>query len=243
VLVALYCIAVLFAGGLLKGVVGLGLPLVGVPLLSFALGLGESVGLLVLPIVASNFAQSFTKGLFVPVVRRFWPLLSVLFVVAMFSCRALNAIPEQRLFVALGVALVVFPTVAWLRPSIRIVPRHESWAGPVAGAVAGLLGGISNLPGPPLMIYLACLRLPKDEFVVAVSLMFLTSAVALGLGLLAFNGITATELALSAAACLPVFAGMWIGNHMRVKLSERMFAGLVLLTYLLTGVTFLMRAW
>lgn len=42
----IYCVLVLFLGGALKGVVGLGLPLVGVPLLTFPFGLKEAVSIL-----------------------------------------------------------------------------------------------------------------------------------------------------------------------------------------------------
>jgi uncharacterized membrane protein YfcA len=237
-----YCVMVLFIGGALKGVVGLGLPQIGIPLLSFVLGLKASVGILVLPIIASNFTQCFTKGLFLPVTRRFWPLLATLFCVVISSAKALSVVPERELFAVIGVALIVFPIIAWFRPAIQVTAKNERWMGPFVGAVAGLLGGVSNLPGPPLMIYLACLRLPRDEFVVAVSLMFLTSAVGLGLGLLAFSTITQEELALSAMACIPVFLGMWLGNMVRMRMNESAFARMVLITYLLTGLSFLVRA-
>ena len=59
----IYCVLALFLGGALKGVVVLGLPLVGVPLLTFPFGLKGAVSVLVLPIIVSNLAQSFAAGL------------------------------------------------------------------------------------------------------------------------------------------------------------------------------------
>jgi len=92
------------------------------------------------------------------------------------------------------------------------------------------------------MIYLACLRLPKDEFVVAVSLMFLTAAAGLAIGLFVFGISRPAEFGLSALACIPVFIGMWLGNKARVRLSERAFSAAVLLTYVVTGASFIAKA-
>jgi uncharacterized membrane protein YfcA len=237
----LYCVSVLFFGGLVKGVLGLGLPLVGVPLIALAVGLKEALAILALPVMASNLAQSFNKELFRPIVRRFWPLLVATLLFATLSTIAFGAIPEQTLFLAIGSLLIVLPTVAYFQPSVRITSRQETWIGPLVGAAAGVFGGVSSMPGPPLMIYLACLRLPKNEFVVAVSLMFLTATIGLAIGLAIFGGIPLTNFGLSALACIPVFVGMWLGVKARLQLSERTFAVLVLFTYILTGLSFVVK--
>jgi uncharacterized membrane protein YfcA len=78
--------------------------------------------------------------------------------------------------------------------------------------------------------------------VVAVSMMFLTSAIGLELGLATFAASPATEILLSLAACIPVFIGMWLGAKMRMQMNERSFARLVLATYIGTGVSFILKA-
>src|ERR1051326_5810613 len=149
--VTIYCIAVLFAGGLVKGLVGLGLPQVGVPLLTLAIGLRQSVSLLVLPMIASNLAQSLNRELLLPVARRFNVLLVVLFGVALVSSRALDVVPERVLAGVVGTAGIVFPTIAYLRPRFRIARAPKRWTGAIAGAAGGFLGGVAGLPGPPLI--------------------------------------------------------------------------------------------
>jgi uncharacterized protein len=91
------------------------------------------------------------------------------------------------------------------------------------------------------MIFLAALRLPKAEFVPAISLMFFTGALGLTVGLLGFGIAGTQELGLSALATLPVFVGMALGRRVRVALDERQFGLLLLAIYLAIGGTFLLK--
>ena len=239
--VLLYCIFALFAGGLFKGVAGIGLPLVGLPLLTVALSLKQAVAALVMPLIFSNLFQSFEGGQFRPVLRRFWPVHVTLFLAIAVSTRALVAVPEHYLFGVIGACLIVIPGIAHLFPGIRLRERDERWLGPLTGLVSGLVGGVSSYYGPVLLLYLLWLRLPKAVFVVAISQMYTVGSLGLALGLLAFGVATPGQLGVSALACAPVFGGLLLGQRVRLRLSERRFSLLILATYLVTGASFLLR--
>ena len=42
----------------------------------------------------------------------------------------------------------------------------------IMGLIGGVLGGLSTIFGPPLLIYLNFLRLPKERFVAAIGVIF-----------------------------------------------------------------------
>ncbi len=237
----IYCAIALLVSGLFKGVAGLGLPLVGLPLLTVALSLKSAVGIMVLPLISSNLFQSFEGGLFWPVLRRFWPIYATLFVSIALSTRMLVAVPERYLFGVIGVGLILIPAVAHLMPQLKVRPAHEKWLAPLAGAFAGVIGGISSYYGPPLLLYVMWLRLQKEIFVVAISQMFTVGAVGLALGLLLFGASSATQFGLSALACIPVIGGLMLGQKVRLRMTERRFSQLLLVTYILSGLTFLVR--
>lgn len=232
----------LFAGGAVKGVVGLGLPLVTMPLLTVSFSLKESVSLVVVSMVASNLFQAFQGGLFKIALERFWLLLLVLIVTVAAATKLLVIIPQQVLFVIIGFSVTIIPLIAHFRPELRITAAAERWASPAIGLLSGLIGGVSTFYGPGLMLYLLWLRLPKDLFVVAISLMYFVGAVGLLIGLTIF-GVTEPEgLGASALGCIPVFAGLWLGQRVRLRLDERRFARVLLVVYLLTGASFLAKA-
>jgi uncharacterized membrane protein YfcA len=239
--IILSCLLSLFAGGAVKGLVGLGLPVIGMPLLSLTLQLKTAIAVLVVPLVVSNLSQSFEGGLFRATLERFWPTLATLFVSAAVSAQALVALPDRALFTMAGTAIIVLPLITYFYPALRIGPSLERWLGPCVGIIGGFLGGVSAFYGPPLMIFLAALRLPKAEFVPAISLMFFVGALGLAVGLLGFGVSGVRELGLSALATLPVFVGMSLGRRVRIALDERQFALLLRAIYVVIGTIFLLK--
>ncbi len=232
----------LFAGGAVKGVAGLGLPLVALPLLTTFVSLKTAVGLLVVPAIASNLVQSFQGGRIGSMLKRFWPVIVTLVATIAISTNALVLVPEKILYAIIGAAVIGFPLLAHFRPALRIRSGPERWLGPVIGVIAGFVGGVSSFFGPPLMVYVAGLRLAKDDFVPAISLLYFMGSVGLGLGLFSFRIMDAGDFGLSALACLPVFLGLWLGQRVRARLHQQRFDRILLAVYLATGASFLLRA-
>ena len=238
----LYVFLSLFLGGLLKGVVGLGLPLVSMPLLTFAVPLKTAVALVIVPIFVTNLAQSFQGGLASPTFRRFWLSMIVLVATIALTAEALVTIDEKILYTILGTTLILLTLTLRFRPSMQIRPAQEPWAAPLAAVAGGVLGGFTGIYGPPVMMYLACLRLKKGEFVAAVSQFFVAGNNGLTIGLVSFGGAGLRELALSAAATIPTYVGLWLGQRVHARLDESRFSAVLYIVYLATGASFLIRA-
>lgn len=232
----------LLAGSAVKGVVGIGLPLVAVPILTVLVNLKTAVTMTTLPIIASNFAQSFQGRRFVPMVKRFWTLLLPLFVAVILGTRLLVVLPERVLDLIIGVAVIAVPLVIHFVPHIRVTPGHERWANPLVGIGSGLLGGISSFYGPPLMLYVFGMRMAKDDFIPAISIMYTVSAFGMLIGLYLMGVATLPQLGLSSLMLIPTGLGMWLGQYVRVQLSEHRFRQLLVGVYIATGLTFLGHA-
>lgn len=237
-----YVFLCLFLGGLVKGVAGLGLPLVAMPLLSFAVPLKTAVALVIVPVFVTNTAQSFQGGLARPTLRRFWPGMVLLVLFIAVTSKALVTVDEKILYAIIGSTLVLLTLTLRYRPSLQIRTGQEIWAGPMVGALGGVLGGFTGIYGPPLMMYLAALRLKKDAFVAAISQFFVAGNIGLTLGLLSFGGAGTRELALSAAATIPTYIGLWLGQRVQARLNEARFSAVLYVVYLATGASFLVRA-
>lgn len=240
--IAFLCALGVLAGSTVKGVAGIGLPLVAVPLLTVLVNLKTAVTMTTVPIIGSNFVQSIQGGRFPHLVKRFWTLLVPLFVAIIVGTRLLVVLPERVLELIIGVAVISIPLVLHFIPHIRVTRAHERWANPLIGIGSGLLGGISTFYGPPIMLYVFGMRLPKDEFIPTISLMYTVAGVGMLFGIYANRVATLPEIGVAFLMLIPTAIGMWIGRFVRVQLSESRFQQLIVAIYVVTGVTFLVDA-
>src|SRR3989441_1656845 len=60
-----------------------------------------------------------------------------------------------------------------MRVSPRVAPSWERWLSAPVGLVAGVVGGVTNVPSLPLILYFYALGMEKDEFVRSIAVTFL----------------------------------------------------------------------
>lgn len=230
----------LVAGGV-KGVLGIGLPLVAVPVLSQVMPVPTAIAVMTLPILVSNLYQGLDRRLVGPTLRRFWPMILAAMTTCLASAQLLVALDARSTYLALGAIVVAF--AAFNLVSHRLtVPQHlERPLGPLVGVLAGALGGLSNFFGPPIIVYLVSLRLAKDAFVCAVGLSFVAAGLPLW-GTLAARGVLgAEELLASAVFILPVMLGVLAGQRLRALVPQQAFRRVLLAVLLLMGLSLIRR--
>ena len=231
-----------FAGGAVKGLAALGLPLVAIPLVTLVVGLKQAVALLVVPMIASNFVQSFSGGNFRASVAEFRVLALSVFIFALVGTQLLVRVPQRALELALGLALIALPLFLHFRPGIVVTRAQRRWADPAVGALAGLLGGTAAYYGPPLMIYVLGMRLSKERFISGISMLYWVAGLGIFIGVYASGIGDLSLLGASLLMLVPTGAGMWLGQRVQLHLSETAFGRVILCVYLATGATFLISA-
>lgn len=237
-----WCALALFLGGTVKGTLGVGIPLVAVPLLALAMPVPQAVVLLPIPILLANVWQAFAGGHFTNALRRFWPLILGVVVGTVIGAHVLVSVDPRTLYALVGVIVVVFSLSGYFQPALRLPRRAERWLGVAVGLTSGVLGGLSTMHGPPLIMFLVALRLPKDEFVGTIAVLYLSGIVPLTLALGALDVMGRHELLLSALAGAPVFLGVLAGQLVRDRLDQNTFRKGLLVMLLFTGAALIRRA-
>lgn len=214
-------------GGVVKGTLGVGLPLVVVPLMSLLIPAPQAMGLLVVPVLLSNVWQAFQAGKLAHV-RRFASLIAMQWLATILAVRWSRDWSVERFNMLLALAVLAAVLLMVLRPSGRLSERQERWASPLAGFAAGVMAGVSSIAGPVLISYLMALRLGREEFVGSISLLYLFAAVPMYGAMLWWGRFGWVEVGWSVVALGPVFLGMLAGTALRRRLSEAVFRRLLL---------------
>ncbi len=228
-------LATYLGAGLVKGIVGLGLPTVTLVLLVPTVGLAPAVALTVVPTVVTNIAQAFSGGRLRSLLRRLWPLLLTAVVGCFVGTGILAGGTDDGLTRLLGVLLALYAVMGLLAPPIPEPGRLEPWLAPVIGLGAGLVAGMVGSFTMPGVVFLQSLRLPRDELVQALGVVFLTLSVTLGVGLGRHAVLGPDLVALSTLAVLPALLGMEVGRRIRRRLPEARFRKVFLFALLALG--------
>ena len=231
----LACSAAFLVAGTVKGVIALGLPLAGLPLLMLAVDVQTAITLLMVPLVLSNLLQALQGSGTAALLRRFWPVLVALGIGTFVGLALFSVLDRHVLLLTIGALAIFFSTLSMLQPNLAVPPQAELWLGPPIGFLAGILGGMSTLFGPPLAIYVVGLRLPRDTFVKVISIMYLAASSFLLLGGAGAGTAAPRDLFLSLLAMIPVYIGMLIGQCIRRYVDPERFRLLVLAVVWLTG--------
>lgn len=233
-LLAIVLIIFLLAG-MVKGVIGLGLPTVSLAALTVVLELPVAIVLMVIPSAVTNIWQAFDGPHLAGLLRRFGIMLLASAVGVWFAYGLLLIADPKSMTGVLGVSLSVYALIN-LRGG-GLLPRvaHERLVSPVVGLATGALAGATGSLVMPMVPYLQALELDRDALVQMMGLSFAVSTCAIGLA--AFeHGNFDRGLAWTSLACLaPAILGMKLGQGLRRRLSEGLFRRCLFVGLLVIG--------
>jgi uncharacterized protein len=225
----------LVVAGLLKGTIGVGMPVVALPLLSLFIDIKSATMLLSVPLIVSNLPQALEGGKTGRRLMQLTPVFLGMIPGLFLGVRILLALDANVAKNIAGVVLIGVAGVTLLAPKLQIQPRWILPTGITLGFFGGILGGIAAMAGPLVFIFLLAKGLRGVAFTKEASLYLVVSSGLLALLLTASRAFGWLDVAVSAAATLPVVLGMYAGQHMRDKIAPETFKKLVLIAVIAAG--------
>lgn len=165
--------------GLVKGVIGLGLPTIAVGLLSLAMTPAEAAAILIVPSTVTNIWQLVAGPSLAALIRRFWPMMLGICLGTWAGSGLLTGAGTAMASTALGIALIVYAILGLVTPRFSVPAGSQPWLGPIVGAATGLVTAATGVFVVPAVPYLQALGLEKDDLVQALGLSFTVSTFAL----------------------------------------------------------------
>lgn len=233
-LTALWIAAIFLPAGLAKGVIGLGLPTIGMGLLALLMSPVEAAAVLALPSLVTNVWQMLASARLGAIVRRLWPMMLGVCLGTWAGAGLMSGLSARYATIALGVALVLYG-IGGITAFRLTVPRSsEPILSPIVGAATGVITAATGVFVIPAVPYLQGIGMEKDELVQALGLSFTISTLALAVSLARGGAFVPTMIAPTLVALGVALFGMWLGQVVRDRLSPStfrrcFFAGLLML--------------
>lgn len=233
-IVAVFAIAM--AAGIVKGVVGFGMPMILLSGLSGLISPEIALSALILPTLFTNGWQALRQGTAEALrsVRDYRRFLVTGGIVLVICAQAVPYVNKSILLTVLGIVIGGFAAMQLfgIQPKIK----RPTPAGEVAvGVFAGFVGGISAVWGPPTVLYLTAMNTGKKDQIRIQGVIYGLGGLALTVAHIA-SGILNTKTApFSALLLLPALAGMVIGFAIQDRIEQRVFKNLTLIVLIVAG--------
>ena len=233
---------VFFLGGIVKGVIGTGLPTVAVALLAAFFGVKAAILLLMAPAIITNIWQAFSGGAFVRLTRRLAPFLVAIFLGILGGYSVLANSDDSLLVGILGTILCLYAVASLLKVKVPSPGPWERTSSSVVGLINGIITGMTGTFVVPSVIYLQVLGFDRRELIQAMGITFLFSISVLTLTLGYEQQLSLDIGGLSLLAVVPALLGQITGQKIRDRMPEATFRKVFLCGLLGLGSYLLVRA-
>lgn len=234
-------LAVLLAA-YIKGVIGFGFPTVSTPIVALFLEPRAAIAILILPNLVMDGIQTIRKPGLLDTLRRHGILLLFGIGGTILGTQFLVWVSSQKLLLILGAFVLVFVAVNVSQLSFRVPPRLERYLSPPIGLFAGVLGGVTNVPGLPLVLYFYALGMSKDEFIRSIVFSFLVYKTAQFGSVIYFGLLTWPLFGFSVLVTAGGLGAFWFGLRTQDRVDQVTFNRVVLGVLGFLGVWLVIRA-
>ncbi|KEJ91013.1 sulfite exporter TauE/SafE family protein [Sulfitobacter donghicola] len=230
--------------GFVKGVVGFAMPLVFVSGLTTFMAPELALAGLILPTLATNALQALRQGFPAAVqsTKEFRVFLAIGGIALLASAQMVRVVPAQMMMAIIGIPVTLFACLQLTGYQIKL-SGHSRSVEAVAGAVAGALGGLSGIWGPPTVAYLTALNTPKHDQMRVQGVIYGLGAVALMVAHTGSGVLRAETLGFSLAMLPAAFLGVWIGMSVMDRIDQMVFRRATLFVLCVAGLNLIRRAW
>jgi uncharacterized protein len=224
----------LFLGGIVKGALGMGTPVVAVPVIAAFLDIRTAVIIMVVPNLATNLWQQWQYR-----DRHLPGCFALKFALggglgAIAGTTMLASLATRILSLALVAAIFCYIAIRLYRPAFRLEFAKASRIVTPMGVAGGILQGMAGISAPVAVSFLNAMRLDRPIFIATISSFFISMSMVQLFTMIAFQLMTRSLFVIGFVALLPLALsipiGSWLGNRMSARTFDLIL--LVLLTVL-----------
>lgn len=239
---ALFGVAAVLAAAFVKGAIAFGFPTIATPLLAMVVDVRTAVAVLILPNLVMDVVQSLRRPGLLPALRRHAALYAAGIAGTFLGTYWLKRSSDRQAMLVLGLFVIGFVALSASRVSPRVNPAWERYLAAPVGLVAGVMGGITNAHGTPLVLYFYALGLQKADFVRAISLAFIVYKAAQLVAVTQAGIMTLPLFGLSTLATLVAIVAFGLGLRVQDRMNQRVFNRVILCLLGALGALLVFRA-
>ncbi len=237
----LFILAALVFSAFIKGSLGMGFSTICLAILANVIELKTAISIVVVPSLISNLMVMLDAGNWKISIQRFWLMLLMTAPGMLLGLQLLRQTDNSASLLVLAVVLISYGIWGLRNHEFRIEDNYVKRLNPLIGLTTGAVNGATGSQIFPVMPYLLSLDLNKDVVVQTINLSFTLCSLIMLVGLFSINALDTQSMLTYSLGLAPVMFGVWLGNKLRRKLSDRRFRQSVMILIVVLGALLLFR--
>jgi len=232
----------LLLGGTLKGAIGMGSPVIAVPVMASFFDVRLAVVIMVIPNLLTNLWQLYNfRNDQLPGGLK-WVFATAGCIGALLGTMMLANFPAEVLIIIVATAVFLYIGLRLFAPTLTLAqPLATQLAGPF-GILAGVLQGAAGISAPISVSFLNAMHLSRAAFIPTISLFFVGMSF-VQIPMMVHSGLMTQQLLiLGIAALVPLLVGMPIGSFLTRSISPEAFDRVILVVLALLALKLLIDA-
>lgn len=213
---------IFFFAALFHGSIGTGFPMIATPLLALITDLQTAIILTLIPTVLVNLVSIISEGNPLSAVKQHFPLALYALLGSSLGTLLLISLNSEVFKALLAIAILIYLFVDKIQFNLSWIRQQPQLSKLVFGTSAGLLGGLTNVMAPILIIYSLESRYSKTQIIQATNLCFLFGKLIQIVLFSSYGEIHKSEFTTSLIMLLVTAVALFIG----VKIKKRIEADL-----------------
>ena len=240
----LFAFIVALGAGVIKGMVGFAMPMILISGLSSVISPELALAGLMLPTLATNGWQALRQGRQAAwdSMKRFRWFMIVGGLAIISSAQLVRFLDPETMLLMIGAPVTVFAVIQLLGVQLRLPEKGRGLIEVAIGLVAGFIGGLSGVWGPPTVMYLTALETPKGEQLRIQGVIYGLGALALFMAHISSGVVTKDTVVFSASLLVPALLGTWIGFQLHERIDQAAFKKATLIVLLVAALNLMRRA-
>jgi uncharacterized membrane protein YfcA len=220
-------------GGFTKGVISWGFPLVSLPILTIALPPTSAIFLLFFPIIFANIREIKIKNW--KTYKKLIPFSLGIFCGIIIGSVIFHTSNSDIISIAIGITIIICGVINFVGFKINEKYLLKPFFGLSYGLVSGIIGGMTTVLGPFMIIYLVSLNLSKNIFSEFVSLAVFSTLIPLYGMFFIYQDVVISDFFASGLAIIPALLMQFLGLKIRNIIPQEKFRKITLTLLITVG--------
>ena len=226
-------------GGFTKGVISWGFPVISLPILTIVLPPTSALFLLFFPIIFANIREINFKNM--SNYNKLIPFSVGIFSGILIGSYIFHNTKSEIISIAIGITIIIFAFINFKGFKINEILVSNKLFGLLYGLFSGVIGGMTTVLGPLMIIYLVSLNFSKERFSQNVSFLVFATLIPLYIMFFIYQKVVINDFLVTSLALIPAMFMQYIGLKIRDKIPQETFKNLTLIFLTFVGLLVLYK--